>query len=469
MGADLRSLALFRIALGGVLLVDVVLRTTDLVAHYTDAGVLPRSDLIRVAEQPLWFSVHMGSGQWAFQAALFLLAALAATALVLGWRTRWAALISWFLLCSVQARNPMVLNSGDVLLRVLLLWGIFLPWGRLWSLDSRGQAPPRSLLVADASTLAYTLQIVLLYLTAGLHKSGEAWRNGTAVYYALSIDQFTTPLGERLLHYPGLMSGLSYAVVAFQLSVPLLVFIPWKNGLFRTLAVLGTVSLHLGIASCMHLGIFSGVATVAALGLLPSAIWPRPKIPLEGAPPPTLPRPASLLVGLLMLLNLGWNLHNLWPRVPAPRFIPLLFRMDQHWGMFAPQPLSHDGWYVREGELANGRVVDLTTGQDLNWDKPPHVADTYKNERWRKYLMSLYEMRGTPHRAFYCRYLGRVWNQTHRGPWRVKVVKLWFMRELTLPDGATAPVEKVLMARYLCEDEDEGGFEKLFGPYPYRR
>lgn len=40
---DYRSMALFRIACGGVLLADLYGRSADIDAFYTDAGLLPRS------------------------------------------------------------------------------------------------------------------------------------------------------------------------------------------------------------------------------------------------------------------------------------------------------------------------------------------------------------------------------------------------------------------------------------------
>src|SRR6188508_3787652 len=41
-GLDLRSLAVFRMGVGYLLLSDLVRRAFDLRAHYTDVGVLPR-------------------------------------------------------------------------------------------------------------------------------------------------------------------------------------------------------------------------------------------------------------------------------------------------------------------------------------------------------------------------------------------------------------------------------------------
>ena len=41
-GADLRSLAVFRVVLALLVLADLANRATDLYKHYTDAGVLPQ-------------------------------------------------------------------------------------------------------------------------------------------------------------------------------------------------------------------------------------------------------------------------------------------------------------------------------------------------------------------------------------------------------------------------------------------
>ena len=46
-GADLRSLAVFRVVLAALVLTDLASRATDLYAHYTDRGVLPRRSFWR--------------------------------------------------------------------------------------------------------------------------------------------------------------------------------------------------------------------------------------------------------------------------------------------------------------------------------------------------------------------------------------------------------------------------------------
>ncbi len=47
-GLDLRSLALFRVWLALVIIVDLIIRTGDLSSLYSDAGVMPRTLLSEI-------------------------------------------------------------------------------------------------------------------------------------------------------------------------------------------------------------------------------------------------------------------------------------------------------------------------------------------------------------------------------------------------------------------------------------
>ena len=101
---DLRALAAFRIGTATLLLIDLLQRARDLGAFYTDRGVLPRVPRIELYEFGdefgrihMW-SLHMASGQAWFQVLLFLIAACATFAMLIGFRTRWSALLTATLL-----------------------------------------------------------------------------------------------------------------------------------------------------------------------------------------------------------------------------------------------------------------------------------------------------------------------------------------------------------------------------------
>ena len=70
LGMDLRSLALFRMCLAGLVIADLIARSFDLQAHYSDGGVLPRAILLQWQSES-YVSLHMISGLWQVQAGLF--------------------------------------------------------------------------------------------------------------------------------------------------------------------------------------------------------------------------------------------------------------------------------------------------------------------------------------------------------------------------------------------------------------
>src|SRR5262245_29245496 len=167
-------------------------------------------------------------------------------------------------------------------LRAMLFWSMFLPLGHCWSIDARrraaadpGTAGPGRQAVSVA-TIAYFLQIGFVYWFAVAHKSDPHWwSQGTAVYYALNVDQLVTPFGQWLLKYPDLLRILTHATMALEAFGPVLLFIPWRTAMFRSLAVALFAGFHIGMAMSMHLGMFSETSIVAWLPFLPGAFWDR--------------------------------------------------------------------------------------------------------------------------------------------------------------------------------------------------
>ncbi|MEM6985856.1 MAG: hypothetical protein AAF499_04885, partial [Pseudomonadota bacterium] len=132
---DLRSVALFRVGLAVAVLSDLLYRASDLSAFYTDAGVLPRT-VLREAINAQPVSLHALSGGAGLQIGLFVLCALAALALLIGYRSQLAAFVCWALMLSLHQRNPLLLQGGDDLLVILLFFGFLLPLGARFGIDA---------------------------------------------------------------------------------------------------------------------------------------------------------------------------------------------------------------------------------------------------------------------------------------------------------------------------------------------
>jgi hypothetical protein len=274
--ADLRSLAAFRIVLALLVLADLASRATDLTAHYTDRGILPRTVLTQEVLDRWSFSLNLMNGEPFFQALLFGVTALAALALLVGYRTRLMTAIVWVVLLSIQYRNPLVLNAGDILLRMLLFWSIFLPLGAYWSVDRalKGVPPRLSMRFLSVATVALFMQIAFMYWFTAILKSGAEWRiDNSAIYYALSIDQIATPFGSYLLNFPELLELLTFSTLWLEILGPFLLFCPVFTNLVRTGAVAAFMSLHFGIWLTMDIGIFSWVAALCMVCFLPSSFW----------------------------------------------------------------------------------------------------------------------------------------------------------------------------------------------------
>lgn len=292
-GIDLRSLAVLRIAFALLIVVDLINRATDLVAHYTDAGVLPRAGLMRLSSTRWFVSLHLMSGVWEIEAILFLVAGLFGLALLVGYKTRVSTIVSWFFLMSLHVRNPLIVQGGDIMLRVLLFWSIFLPLGARYSLDgvvnaSSSQAPNR---VLSAATFAYLMQIVFVYGFTVLQKTGAAWRSdGSAIYYALSLDYLTTPVGEFLRGFPNFLTLLTHAVFAFEVIGPFLLFSPIFTDAVRVVGIALFLLLHLGFLFTLKIGLFPWVGAISMIAFLPSPIWDGilSRLRATAAPPLTI-------------------------------------------------------------------------------------------------------------------------------------------------------------------------------------
>lgn len=276
-GIDTRSLALFRIAVACIILVDLWVRCGDIAMFYTNDGVMPTELLTNFYKnrKVFWYNPHYWFGAYLWQALLFAVAAVLAVMLLFGYRTRWVAFASWFFLLSLHNRNPMVLQSGDTLLRMLVFWSMFLPIGAYFSvdraLDPARKEPPR--VVLNPLTAGLLLQMFCLYFFTAVLKKGATWENGTALYYALNIDAWTRPFGTWMLQFADMNTFATHATLYLEYIGPFLPFIPLFNAQFRMLAISIFFSLHIGIAMTMDVGLFSYISMAGWLPYLPSKFW----------------------------------------------------------------------------------------------------------------------------------------------------------------------------------------------------
>jgi hypothetical protein len=275
--ADLRSLALGRIVMSLVLLVDLAKRCVAMNEWYTNEGLLPNHTLLWRPSFDHEFSLFFACSYAPEVIVGFIICGVCYTALLLGVWTKRAQVASLFCLLNLHGRLLLVDNGGDVVLGLLCIWTTFLPTGRRFSVDAvlarHRPRPPEPPLVAPVDVFgaaapgrsapslgmwALTFQFAFIYFFNALHKHGGTWLNGTAVHYVLHLDRLVTWFGVWLRHRMtlGLSRVMTYSALGTEWSLPFLLISPIAVRYCRRLAILLVIGLHAGFGVCMNLGIF---------------------------------------------------------------------------------------------------------------------------------------------------------------------------------------------------------------------
>lgn len=474
VGADIRSLAALRIALALCVLFNIANRARFIKAFLTDAGLLPRAFAYSEFPPLPLHALFFIDGGPLLPAILLCIDAIFALALLVGYRTKLATVVVWFLTVSLQVRNPLINQGGDILLRVLLFWSMFMPLAQCWSIDSKraGNVSGAPRTMANFGTLGFGLQIALLYVFAALLKyRAPEWAEGTAVYYALNIDQLVKPFGKTLLAYPAALAEITKLVVVGEGFCALGFYFPWKNWIFRSLTLLAIVAMHLSFFLCFELGPFPWINSSAMLFFIPSELWDRlgarvsHGVATTKEPTSREKRSALYLLGqgvaaLYIVIIVQWNLYSLDSSKQPAALIDVLIslpRVDQEWAMFAPAPQKLDGWLVLEGLLADGKSVDLFPAlpslrslHAASWQKPELISQSFPSERWRKYFMNLEFPENSAALAPLEDFLCAEWNGQHTAGEKLDVLTIHFMKEITPPPGGISEQEKTVLAKKIC-------------------
>lgn len=495
-GCDLRSLAIFRIALAFLIFYDVLARFPDAEAFYSDSGFF--SIEYAKEESPPSFSINYLSGSVAFQQTIFVVLAIFATTLAAGLFTRISTFVCWILLISIHIRNPFVLIGGDTLLRLLLFWSLFIPLGRVWSVDhwlnkrkKKKELSSRDTLLVSAGTACLIIQVCLMYWCAGICKLTETWLDGTAMEYVLRLSLYVRPAGEWVLTQPLLLKFIAYSTLVIELAIPFFLFIPIWTEKIRLLVILIFWGLHLGIEMTLDVGNFGCVSMVSWLPLLPGFVFQcccccskREKETYEisggrnqnaeaSEADSTGSRsagrccgwwasavPVAFLIyivlwnysGLDLLQGSRWHL-KLSKEFQRPGWVTMVAQNFQMFG----EPPKFDPTFVFNGRTIDGREIDLIQDRLASESRPDGKFHNVVTAQWKKIHRFLLRHPGNSrfHQAL-LDYYTRTWNQTHSGGEQVVESRLECYYSKTGPEfQAGAYVRKPDLATWKLAASDE--------------
>ncbi|MGP4061091.1 HTTM domain-containing protein [Halobacillus sp. H74] len=207
------------------------------------------------------FSLYQLSDSMVYFEVIFHLGILFALLFTLGFMNRTVAVFNFIFLWSLQHANVLILDGGDNIMRIILLYMIFANTTSYFSIDRKRNgervSPPKPLsnTLHNLAVLASILQVCFMYLSSGLHKvMGEMWTNGTALYYILQVGEYTHPFFQNIISSSEVILLIgAYSAIFIQLSFPFLLV----NRYTKYVAMFNIIGLHIGIAVVMGLFTFS--------------------------------------------------------------------------------------------------------------------------------------------------------------------------------------------------------------------
>jgi hypothetical protein len=268
---SLIGLSLFRILTGLGVLYWYLIHYYQRHYLWGPDGVLP---IALWLETPT-FSLYALDSSITYFEVIFHLGILTTVAWTIGWKTRFTGILALVFRYSLYTRNTLIANGGDNLSVLVMIYLLLAQTGTIFSIDTwpGGSLTPGQSLsslrkyilgaIHNAALLAVVLQLCVIYTIAGLHKvTGPMWQSGTALYYIMRVQEFSSPYSHLVYRNEYLLVILAYATVYFQLGFALAILL---NRYTRYLWLLGGIAFHLGI------GVFMGLTTFAWLMI---AVYP---------------------------------------------------------------------------------------------------------------------------------------------------------------------------------------------------
>ena len=276
---DRRTLGFTRILVGFLFVMDLFRRTADWNWMFSTEGVLPNHVNLFRPQASQAFSLVNAFSTRGELVALWIIVFLTFVCLMVGYKTKLAQILSVVFVCSMDGRVLLIENGGYVVYNLLAMWTAFLPMGDRFSVDAMLASMKRrrertaddlndrtGMLLPEQTApyvslmgLVLLVQLSAIYYFNVIHKTGPAWKNGTAVHYVLYVDRMVTPLVAHVRDYiPNfLILFMTKTTLAFEAAIPVCLLSSLGKVWARRLAAAMMNALHIGFGFVFVLGPFA--------------------------------------------------------------------------------------------------------------------------------------------------------------------------------------------------------------------
>lgn len=293
--ADPATYSLIRILGGWMLFYTHLVWSIGLVDFFGDsAWFTPDVTNVEASHNGTYFElIHSASALW----GIHVFALVCMFCLTIGLFSRPAAILSAFFTLQYANRVPGAtfgLDQINVLLAIYLVVG---PSGARYSIDRliarwrarrNDKAPPEvePSVGANIGVRLIQLHMCVIYLFAGIGKTGLTWWNGDAMWLSVASYEYQSLDMTWLAHWPLALAWLTHISIWWEMSYCVLV---WPR-LTRPIVVGLAVPLHMGIA------IFLGMITFGLVMLIGNLAFVSPWLVrriLERTTPPAVSQSAT--------------------------------------------------------------------------------------------------------------------------------------------------------------------------------
>ena len=285
---DTRVLGIFRIFLGMICFWDVCRRYYLIDVFYSSSGINLSSG-ISFSYVPQYFSLLHSFRSSGVMTIFFIITMIASVSLLVGYKTKLSHFLTMAGILSIHNYRIILENGGDMAFNAFLVWSFFLPLGRSLSIDAlimsirnNEEDSPEDLNISTSTIgfnyyhlgyFAFLIQLCIIYIFNFINKTGDMWKDGTAVFHMYQLDTFLTPFGYWFasIFNPTINYILTNSTVIMECASILLIFSPIFNKWTRGIAFVTLFSFHMMIGISVSIGLFSWVMMIALILLLQSS------------------------------------------------------------------------------------------------------------------------------------------------------------------------------------------------------
>ncbi|HWY34751.1 MAG TPA: HTTM domain-containing protein [Nitrosopumilaceae archaeon] len=186
----------------------------------------------------------------AFENYYWLFFLIQVSACVLGFFSiypRICAVLVWFTTVNLSHRIYLLDTGGDLLLNIMVFYLLFI------SPERSKQSNIISNILDNTFILACKIQLIVVYALSALFKLIQPdWLNGSAMYFVLSMKEFSLPfLRQIFLEHKIILMIFTYSALLYQILFP---FFIWSKRLKKKLIIAGLI-MHIFIA--VFIGLFN--------------------------------------------------------------------------------------------------------------------------------------------------------------------------------------------------------------------